>query len=332
MTLFLVVGTAMADVLSSSATSHGFTMDQTLGQEAADAQIEDVRALPYDSVGTTSGNPPGSVAPTESATAVGITGLAATVTTSIHFVGDGIPDGYNSTTNYKQVIVTRHADLRRPQPRDREHLHRAADARALRRDQPGRARSDRHRHRRQPAGAGCPDRAPDGTQRPAQRHDRHERRRPLRGDDGEPDLRLDDCTTTSFPRSRPATSRCRATSSRRNSCPGQITNLSIRVYQPATIYVNLTSGGAAYTGSATVTVTPASGDPADLHRQRQSGRVVLDHEPLSRTHLHGHRVELRRASSRRRSPSASRTTTRTISPRRSRSISRRRRARCRSPR
>ena len=106
MTLFLVVGTAMADVLSSSATSHGFTMDQTLGQQAADAQIEDVRALPYDSVGTTGGNPPGNVAPTESAAAVGITGLAATVTTSIHFVGDGIPDGYNSTTNYKQVVVT----------------------------------------------------------------------------------------------------------------------------------------------------------------------------------------------------------------------------------
>ena len=107
MSLFLVVGTAMADVLSSSATSHGFTVDQTLGQEAADAQIEDVRALPYDSVGTTGGNPPRQrrARPSRPPRS-GSRGLAATVTTSIHFVGDGIPDGYNSTTNYKQVVVT----------------------------------------------------------------------------------------------------------------------------------------------------------------------------------------------------------------------------------
>ena len=114
MSLFLVVSTALSEVLTTSVNSHGFTLQQTLGQEAADAQIEDVRALPYDSVGTTSGNPPGSVAPTESASAVGITGLSATVTTSIHFVGDGIPDGYNDQTNYKQVVVsvTRNIDGR----------------------------------------------------------------------------------------------------------------------------------------------------------------------------------------------------------------------------
>ena len=65
MSLFLVAGTALANVLSSSVDSHGFTMDQSLGQEAADAQIENVRALPYDSVGTTSaGTRRGSVAPT----------------------------------------------------------------------------------------------------------------------------------------------------------------------------------------------------------------------------------------------------------------------------
>ena len=106
MALFLIASTALTDVLSSSVNSHGFTLGQTLAQEAADAQIELIRALPYDSVGTVSGNPPGSVVASESATALGITGLTATVATSIHYVGDGIPSGYNQLTNYKQVVVT----------------------------------------------------------------------------------------------------------------------------------------------------------------------------------------------------------------------------------
>ena len=43
--------------------------------------------------------------------------------------------------------------------------------------------------------------------------------------------------------------------------PGQLANLTLRVYQPATIYVNLTKDGNPYTGDATVTVTPPSGSP-----------------------------------------------------------------------
>ena len=111
MALFLIASTALTDVLSSSVNSHGFTFGQTLAQEAADAQIEFVRALPYDSVGTVSGNPPGSVVASESATALGITGLNATVATSIHYVGDGIPGGYNRPDELQADRRHGHAQL-----------------------------------------------------------------------------------------------------------------------------------------------------------------------------------------------------------------------------
>ena len=258
MSLFLVAGTALADVLSSSATSHGFTMDQTLGQQAADAQIENVRALPYDSVGTTGGNPPGSVAPTQPASAVGVTGLAATVTTSIHFVGDGVPDGYNITTNYKQVVVsvTRNLDGRNLAT---ESTYIAPPTRApyggINQVALGVIVTDVGDN--QPV-AGRADRPPDGPERTPERHHRHERRRALRGHDGEPDERPDRVLQRRA--DAPAGYVEMAGDVKQAQLgPGQITNLSIRVYQPATIYVHLTSGGSNYTGNATVTVTPQSG-------------------------------------------------------------------------
>jgi Carboxypeptidase regulatory-like domain len=261
MTLFLVVGTAMADVLSSSATSHGFTMDQTLGQEAADAQIEDVRALPYDSVGTTSGNPPGSVAPTQSATAVGITGLAATVTTSIHFVGDGIPSGYNSTTNYKQVVVsvTRTSDGRNLAT---ESTYIAPPTRApyggISQVALGVIATDIGDNQPVP---GVPIALQTGPSAP-------------RSDTTDTNGGVLFAGMTANPTSGstmyynvvptipPGYLEMPGDVKQAHLGPGQITNLSIRLYQPATIYVNLTTGGStAYTGNATVTVTPASGTP-----------------------------------------------------------------------
>ncbi len=260
MTLFLVVGTAMADVLSSSATSHGFTMDQTLGQEAADAQIEDVRALPYDSVGTTSGNPPGSVAPTQSATAVGITGLAATVTTSIHFVGDGIPDGYNSTTNYKQVVVsvTRTSDGRNLAT---ESTYIAPPTRApyggISQVALGVIATDIGDNQPVP---GVPIALQTGPSAP--RSDTTD----TNGGVLFAGMAANPTSGSTMyynvvPTIPPGYLEMLGDNKQAHLLPGQITNLSIRLYQPATIYVNLTSSGATYTGPATITVTPASGTP-----------------------------------------------------------------------
>ena len=266
MALFLIASTALTDVLSSSVNSHGFTFGQTLAQEAADAQIELVRALPYDSVGTVSGNPPGSVVASESATALGITGLNATVATSIHYVGDGIPGGYNDLTNYKQIVVTvtRNSDSRELAS---ESTYMAPPARA-------------------PYG-GINEVALGVTVTDIGDN------LPLSGVGialgGGPSAPRSDTTdsngsvlfagmtanTTSGPQqyytvaatpppgyaevlTGPNVSAADADVTQASLNPGQVTTLHLRVYQPATIIVNLTSGGSTYTGSATVKLTPPS--------------------------------------------------------------------------
>ena len=258
MSLFLIAGTALSDVLASSATSHGFTVDQTLGQEAADAQIEDVRALPYDSVGTTNGNPPGSVAPSETAASIGVTGLAAKVTTSIHFVGDGVPDGYNSTTNYKQVVVSviRNSDNRNLAT---ESTYIAPPTRApyggISQVALGVNVTDVGDN--QPV-SGVSIALQTGPSAP-------------RNDTTDTNGGVLFAGMTANPSSGPTAYynvvptlpagyvEMSGDVKQAQLGPGQITNLSIRVYQPATIYVHLTSGGSDYTGNATVTVTPKSG-------------------------------------------------------------------------
>ncbi len=258
MSLFLVVSTALSEVLTTSVNSHGFTMQQTLGQEAADAQIEDVRALPYDSVGTTSGNPPGSVAATESASAVGISALSATVTTSIHYVGDGIPDGYNDQTNYKQVVVsvTRNSDGRNLAT---ESTYIAPPTRApyggINQVALGVIVTDVGDN--EPV-AGVPIALQTGPSAP-------------RSDTTDSNGGVLFAGMTANPTSGPTAyynvvptlppgyAEMPGDIKQAQLGPGQITNLSVRVYQPATIYVHLTSGGSDYSGAATITVKPPSG-------------------------------------------------------------------------
>ncbi len=57
--LFVIVATALATVLISAINSHGLSRQKTVAQQAAMDQIEEIRRLPYDDVGTVSGNPPG---------------------------------------------------------------------------------------------------------------------------------------------------------------------------------------------------------------------------------------------------------------------------------
>ncbi len=260
MSLFLVVSTAMAGILTSSVNSHGFALEQTLGQEAADAQIEDVRALPYDSVGTTSGNPPGSVTPSEPASAVGITGLDATVTTSIHYVGDGIPDGYNNQTNYKQVVVsvTRNVDGRNLAT---ESTYIAPPTRApyggISQVALGVIVTDVGDNEPVP---GMTIALQTGPSAP---------RTDVTDTNGGVLFAGMTANPTSGPTAYynvvptlpPGYTEMGGDVKQAQLGPGQITNLSIRVYQQATIYVHLTSGGSDYSGAATIKVTPPSGGP-----------------------------------------------------------------------
>ena len=208
MTIFIIASTALSDVLTSSVNAHGFALQQTLAQEAADAQIENIRALPYDSVGTSGGNPPGSIAVTQSTASVGVTGLAGTISTDVNYVGDGVPGGYNQLTNYKQVIVkvTRNSDSRQLAA---EMTYIAPPARApyggINQVALGVNVLD--------VGTGLgpltnvPIALQTGPSAATRRHDRRERSRPVRGPDREPHERADGLLQRCRRRSRPGTRR-----------------------------------------------------------------------------------------------------------------------------
>jgi type II secretory pathway pseudopilin PulG len=103
MALFVLVAGALAGVLTSAVSASKIARERTLADQLAMEQIEEIRRLQYDSVGTTSGNPPGSVAPSEPVT---VRGLQATLATQIAYVNDPTPTSYATSANYKRVMVT----------------------------------------------------------------------------------------------------------------------------------------------------------------------------------------------------------------------------------
>lgn len=103
MVLFLIVATALSGLMSSGIAAQRLARERTLAEQQALAQIETIRRLPYDSVGTVSGNPPGVVA---ASTPVSATGLKATMSTQVKYVDDPTPTSYATAANYKKVTVT----------------------------------------------------------------------------------------------------------------------------------------------------------------------------------------------------------------------------------
>jgi type II secretory pathway pseudopilin PulG len=112
MVLFAVVAAAVAGALTSAVASHGLSRERTIAQQLAQEQIESIRRLPYDQVGTIAGNPPGLVDPSR---LIGTAGLSARLNTQIRFENDPTPNSYSATAHYKRVIVTvaRERDLKR---------------------------------------------------------------------------------------------------------------------------------------------------------------------------------------------------------------------------
>ncbi len=260
LSLFLVVSAGLGGVLTSSVDAHGFSHQQSLAQEAADAQIEKVRALPYDKVGTQGGNPPGTVVATQSAASMGFPGFAATVNTSIHFVGDGVPGSYNQLTNYKEVevTVTRDSDSRQLA---REATYVAPPTRApyggINQVAVGVTVIDIGDNSKVP-GAGIA--LQTGPSAP-------------RSDTTDTNGAVLFAGLTANPTSggqayyNVAATLPSGYLEMTNDVtqvqlgPGQLSNLTLSVYRPATIVVNLTKNGNPYTGAATVTVTPPTGTP-----------------------------------------------------------------------
>jgi prepilin-type N-terminal cleavage/methylation domain-containing protein len=103
MILFAGLAAAMAGLLTSAVSANKFARQRTLADQAALEQIEAIRRLDYDDVGTVLGNPPGVVAAT---TTITKTGLDATITIQIRYVDDPTPTSYETNANYKRVMVS----------------------------------------------------------------------------------------------------------------------------------------------------------------------------------------------------------------------------------
>ena len=101
--IFAVVAGAMIVLLISSVKATNRSREKTLAEQAAATQIEQIRNLQYSNIGNTAGNPPGTLPVT---TTLSLNGLAATQTTRVSYVNDPTPLSYQSYANYKKVTVT----------------------------------------------------------------------------------------------------------------------------------------------------------------------------------------------------------------------------------
>ncbi len=105
-TLFLVISAPLVGVLMASIAQQKLSKERTLAAQTAQSAIEAIRAMPYSSIGTLSGNPAGTVAASSPASQFGIAGLDATVTTRISFMDDAPSTSYRTRADYKRVTVT----------------------------------------------------------------------------------------------------------------------------------------------------------------------------------------------------------------------------------
>jgi hypothetical protein len=104
-TMFAIVSAPLVGVLLASLAQQKSSHERTLATQTAQTAIESIRALPYDSIGVTNGNPAGSVSPTQTASQLGI-GLDATVKTRISFMDDAPVTSYRTRADYKKIVVT----------------------------------------------------------------------------------------------------------------------------------------------------------------------------------------------------------------------------------
>jgi hypothetical protein len=115
MSMFAVVSAPLAGVMLASVATQQGAHERTLAVQTAQMQIEQIRALPYDSVGVLNGNPAGTISAASPANQLGVQGLDATVTTKVSYMDDAPATSYRTRADYKRVIVTvtRNSDQRR---------------------------------------------------------------------------------------------------------------------------------------------------------------------------------------------------------------------------
>ena len=109
--ILLIVATGLAGLLASGVTQHSLTRERTLAKQQALQQIEFIRRLPYNQVGIVAGNPSGAVTAAQANQQVSLsTGASGnntgTMVTQIAYVNDPTPTSYATAANYKRVTVT----------------------------------------------------------------------------------------------------------------------------------------------------------------------------------------------------------------------------------
>lgn len=103
MTILTIVAAPLVAVLTTSITSQKSSRERTLAEQTAMSQIENIRSLPYTSVGIVGGNPSGTLAATQS---IVKPGLNASVKTKVVYVADAAKYGYVTDADYKSVTIT----------------------------------------------------------------------------------------------------------------------------------------------------------------------------------------------------------------------------------
>jgi type II secretory pathway pseudopilin PulG len=103
--MMVIIGAPLAMILTASAATAGNARERTAADQYAQTAIETIRTLAYTQVGITGGNPSGVLTASDAANLP--SGEQITVDTSVNWVSDSIPSNpYVSNADYKKVVVT----------------------------------------------------------------------------------------------------------------------------------------------------------------------------------------------------------------------------------
>ncbi len=114
--IFAIVAAGLVNVLVGSTTTTARVKQQTIAEQAVMNQIEKIRAMDYNAVGTVNGCVPGSLS--SSTPLLGLNGASdnlyvpATLNTSVNYGGAGVPGTAQTGADFKKISVwvTRNSD------------------------------------------------------------------------------------------------------------------------------------------------------------------------------------------------------------------------------
>ena len=103
MGIFAILAMVSLASFGSVLRVYASSRSKTIAEQVATSCMEQLRAIPYDSLGVVGGNPPGAIQASNVQT---VAGKDFTVARSISFVDDPLTGGYQSGANYKKAVCT----------------------------------------------------------------------------------------------------------------------------------------------------------------------------------------------------------------------------------